>query len=207
MAATLAWRGNLYVPPAWCAICAIFPTRPKSFRPKSPRTLRWFAAQGFEAGGIGVVARPARHSLHMLDLGRRAGEEKECPARGGIVAPHLRRPILAGEGRRTRQGAQLRGLESREGIRLVHRRRRRDRHGRRRGRALGRGAAGECQNKQGDDALLHVFALLPAARWNRCTISAVPNKGAIRSIPGIMLASAIKVPDAHITPLLRSRRR
>ena len=152
-----------------CPTCVVrdlchFPDKTKELPAEKPerRNLRPLHAQSVEAGGIGFVARSARHSLHMLDFGRRTGEEKECPARGGVVTPHFRRAILASESGRARQGAQLRGLEPREGIRLARGRRGRDGHRRRRGRALGRGAAGERQNKQGRDAFSHSF---PGSRW------------------------------------------
>src|SRR6185437_5601497 len=102
MAVTLAWRANPSVQPVWCAICAIFPTRPKSFR---PRSLGVPYAQGVEAGEVGSVVLSARQRLHMLDLGRRAGEEKESAASLRVVAPHFGGAILAGEGGRPRQGA------------------------------------------------------------------------------------------------------
>src|SRR6185312_16749443 len=130
MAATPAWRESPFAPPAWCAISATSPTRRKNCRRKSRRKdLRPPDAQSIEAGGIGAAIGPAGQSLHMLDLGRRSGEEKEGAAGLRIIAPHFRGAVLAGEGGRPGQSAQLRGLKPGEDIRFAWRWRRRNRHG------------------------------------------------------------------------------
>src|SRR6185437_11764711 len=117
MAAIPAWRASLSVRPVWCAMCVTSPTKPRSFRLRR-KDLRPPHAQGVEASGVGFVVFSGWQSLDMLHFGRRAGEEKEGAAGLGVIAPHLGGAVLAGEGGRTRQGAQLAGLKAGEDIRL-----------------------------------------------------------------------------------------
>src|ERR1700679_3640594 len=97
MAVIHAGRAHLYVPPAWCGMCAISVKKRKSCRLRSHALRR--LPQSTKTFRIGGAARPAWQSLDMLHFARRAGQEEENPAGLSIVTPYLQRTVLAGASR------------------------------------------------------------------------------------------------------------
>ena len=161
------------------------------------------ALQSAKARRIGGAVRcRAAGSRHAAPWPASPVRKKKTRQDSAVIAPHLDRAVLARESRRPRQRLQPRRIDASEklsgspfggggGIGTV-------------GAGGGGGAAARPAGAAGPrnrPATKHAQDSKPFAfhvrlravmRWNRCTIKAVPNKGATRLSKGIMLARAIR---------------